>query len=122
MKMIPLKLMRKKIVLRVSGDSFYSSLATLAGQGWSRASYLMPLPTPLKWARPLVHDLSRRMRAWWPLWFVYGVSGGLLGVVWGCGDELIRREIGLVRKGDTWESLGMGNDTNEPNQAYGADE
>lgn len=99
MKMTPLKLKRKKIVLRTSGGRFWSSSAILADQGWERASWLVPVPAPRLW-RPMLHDLSRKIRAWWPFWCVYGVSGGLLGVVWGCGDKLIQREISLTRKGD----------------------
>ncbi len=95
---------KRRLVLRSNGESFFSSNGMLANQGWERLSWLLPVFAP-RLLRPILHDLSREIRAWWPLWCVYGVSGGLLGVVWASGDELIRREIMLVRKGATDENI-----------------
>ena len=89
-----------RTLLVVKGDRLYSADSAFAGQSFSRLSFLLPLPCsdPAGGRQAQLHETGRRLRSWWPLWWVYAAKSpyGLLGAVWGWGNGLIAKELELT--------------------------
>ena len=82
---------QRKLYLVSRNGYFYSPSDQTAQQNWERASWLAPL-LPL----PCLHEFGRKLRGWFPVWWILSIDGKRKTPMLGYGAALIRREVELV--------------------------